>query len=151
MAAAELSRQEIIRKPPRQVYHSIVTEQGSYQMDIAFARYADSPRYIAANGGMSCMLVAVDVATRYAYAEPMSGKDWSEVCRAFDVIWHAARAAHVSFHTVTTDDGSEFTNQHWQQLLRARGVRQFIKEPGDRFSLGVVDRVIRTIKTWLED
>jgi hypothetical protein len=89
----------------------------------------------------------------------MTGKDWIEVSRAFNIIWQAistrdassVQARVMPFHTVTTDDGPEFTNQHWQQLLRERGIRQFIKEPGDRFSLGVIDRVTRTIKTWLED
>jgi hypothetical protein len=121
-------------------------------MDIAFVKYSHSKRYKDANAGMTCMLVAIEIATRYAYVVPMEGKSIPEVKRAFEAMWQSAvEEDGLEMNTITTDDGSEFTNHSWDELLSVRGVKQYIKEPGDRFSLGVIDRFTRTLKTWLED
>jgi len=57
--ALEQSKRELVRQPPHRVYHSIVAEPGSYQLDIAFVKYSHSKRYKEANDGMTCMLVAI--------------------------------------------------------------------------------------------
>lgn len=163
-AASAASRRQLTRKPARRIFHSIVANQHDYQIDIAFMPYAESAQYRAVNAGHTAMLIAIETATRYAYAEPMRGKSATEVLRAFDVIWRQAESdaggkqqlggmsyGSAPMNSITTDDGSEFTNAQWQYMLDERGVRQFIKEPGDRFSLAVIDRAIGVIKTWLED
>jgi len=121
-------------------------------------QYEQSRQYIKANHGMRCMLVAIEVATRYGYAVPMPSKSATSVLDAFETFYSQAETNQVEaestlspIQTLTTDDGNEFTNVRWQQLMQDRGIHQFIKEPGNRFGLAVVDRFIRTLKTWLED
>ncbi len=156
--AMQASRRQLTRKPARRMFHTIVARRGEFQLDIAFMQYEQSRRYIEANHGMRCMLVAIEVATRYGYAVPMPNKSASSVLVAFETFYSQAEAKQIEaesalspVQTLTTDDGSEFTNTQWQQLMQDRGIRQFIKEPGNRFGLAVVDRFIRTLKTWLED
>jgi len=152
------SRKQLIKKPPKRIFHPIIAMRGMFQVDIAFMQYEQSKRYIEANHGMRCMLVAIEIATRYGYAVPMPDKSSESVVEAFKTIYHQAEAQQIEsesvispIQTVTTDDGSEFTNQAWKDLMQSLGIMHYIKEPDDRFSLGVIDRFIRTLKTWIED
>jgi len=158
MDALAASVKHLIRKQPRRVFHTIAARRGEFQVDIAFMQYEQSPKYIEANHGMRCMLVAIEVATRYGYAVPMSDKTASTVVEALETIYHQAEANQLESESilspiqiVTTDDGNEFTNAQWKEFLDDHGIREYTKEPDNRFGLAVVDRFILTLKTWLED
>jgi hypothetical protein len=103
------------------------------------------------NQGYSCVLLAVEVPTRFAYAVPMKSKSTNDVRTAFQRIHRAIIERGLLFINLTTDDGTEFTNNEMQSYLNENHINHWIKEPTDRYSLGVIDRLCRTLKTWITD
>ena len=145
------SKKQLLQQPGKRVFHTIVARPGDYQMDIAFMKYSESPKYLKLNEGYSCLLLAVETATRYACASPMKSKEAKEVLDAFNRIAQGVSNEGRPILRLTTDDGKEFNNRIWDQRMDELNVKQYVKEPGDRYSLGVIDRLTRTLKTWIED
>lgn len=154
MAASEAlreSRKELLKKPGKRTFHSIVGFEGDYQADIMFFKYSDSPKYKKLNDGYICILLVVEIPTRYAFAVPMKSKGDKEVVDAFEQIWEEIDQNGYPFLKLTTDKGKEFNNDLWDNKMRELNIKQLVKEPGDRYSLGIIDRLCRTLKTWIED
>lgn len=142
---------QITSKPPRRAFASITSELGDYQGDIAFMRFSESAKYRAKNDGMTCILIVIETASRYAYAVPMQNKEAHTVVKTFSAIYMQVRNQWRYINRLTTDDGHEFNNREWDALMRDCLIKQYVKEPGDRFSLGIIDRFTRTFKTMIED
>lgn len=152
------SKYDLVKKPSRRVFSSIRGTEGSYQCDIAFVQYSESPKMRKINGGKTCFLVVVEIPTRYAYVVPLAGKGQEEVSDAFakvymDVVDHGSL-----FLQLTHDDGSEFDNVAWNRTIKELPksmllppIQEFVKEPGDRYSLGTIDSLTRTLKRFIED
>lgn len=147
----QATAKQITSKPPRRVFASITSELGDYQADIAFMRFSESAKYRAKNDGMTCILIVIETASRYAYALPMKNKEAQTVIDAFSAIYLQVRDQWRYITNLTTDNGHEFNNQAWDALMRDCQIKQYVKEPGDRYSLGIIDRFTRTIKTMIED
>jgi hypothetical protein len=66
------SKAEIKKRPGRRMFHSIVANIGDYACDIVFMQYGSSDEMRKANklpnGHATCMLVVIELPTRYAYA-----------------------------------------------------------------------------------
>jgi len=149
----EESLKELVKRPPRRKFHTIRAKPGVFQVDIAFLKYGDSKKYRKENQGHSCLLMAVEIATRRAYISAMKGKSAAEVLDAFERILTGIERDGTVVTAITTDEGSEFHNAQWDRFLASQipPIVQHRKEALDRFSLGIIDRFTRTIKEMIED
>lgn len=148
----EESRKQVARKPPaKRVFHPIIGKRGDYQIDIMFLKYSDSVQYKRINDNNTCILLMVEVPTRYAYCTPMKSKEKHNVIDAFNESVNTIHEDQQEIKRITSDDGREFNNKEWDSMIAESGIQQFVKEPGDRYSLGIVDRLCRTLKEWIEE
>lgn len=146
------SRAEIIKRPPARRFASTVAYDGEYQCDIMFLPYADSADYVKANDGYTCLLLVLEIMTRFAYARPMRGKSGAEVLAAFTfVVDHVRNVEKREFIQIFHDEGSEFCNHAFVEYLQTAGIKQRIKDPADKYSLGSVNSLCRTLRRWIED
>ena len=145
------SKRDVLKRPPKRIFHSILGHEGDYQVDIMFMRHKDSAKYKRINKGFTCVLLAVEVPTRFAYAVPMKTKTAKEVIDSFNKIYNAIEENGKFLLNITTDDGTEFKNRAFQALLHERGIGHYVKEPDDRYSLGIIDHLCRTLKEWIAD
>lgn len=94
--------------------------------------------------------MAVEIPTRYAYAVKLKTKGANEICEAFQKIYDDITNNNRLILKVESDEGREFTINQFTELLESLDIRHQIKEPGDRYSLGIIDRLCRTLKEWIE-
>lgn len=157
--ALAASKAEVRKRPPRRIFHSIVAPEASYMADIMFMQYSESPKYRKINDGMTCALVLIETATRYAYATPMTGKDSAEVCRAFEGIYEQIRRDVPSepMTDLRVDEGSEFNNHEFNAMLQRLGdthgapIARHFKRSGDRHSMASIDSLMSVLKRWIEN
>lgn len=92
------------------------------------------------NGGITYVLVAIDIFSRYLFVEPLKTKNGKEVAKAFASIFAKGNKPF----KIRTDKGSEFTNRIVQQLFKSKGVEHFVtqNEPKANYA----ERVIKTLK-----
>ena len=148
--ALEESRKQVIRKPGRRTFHTVIGRPGDYQADILFIKYGPEQRHN--NDGNTCMLALIEVPTRYAYLCPLHTKGADDVVEGFKHIFReVVNDEGFEVIRVTTDDGKEFNNTKWDKLMQDLQIEQYVKEAGDRYTLSIIDRFTRTIKTWIED
>lgn len=147
----QVSKKDVIKRPGRRIHHSIHGYEGDYQIDIMFLKYKYSAKYKRINHGYTCILLAVEVPTRFCYAVPMKSKSATEVVDSFKKIHHAVINEGKIMLNITSDEGSEFNNSEWDAVMRELSISQYVKEPGDRFSMGIIDRLCLTLKEWIFD
>ena len=92
------------------------------------------------NGGVTYILVTIDIFSRYLFVQPLKSKHGKEVVKAFANIF---AKGHQPFK-IRTDKGTEFTNRTVQQFFRKNGVEHFVtqNEPKANYA----ERVIKTLK-----
>lgn len=84
-------------------------------------------------------LVIIDIYSRYLWVIPIKKKTGTDVLEGF-------KKAGIKPRQITSDSGSEFLNSTFQQYLKKIGTEHRTVKIGDHNSLGIVDRVIRTIR-----
>jgi hypothetical protein len=145
------SKAEVTKKPPKRVFHAIRGSEGDYQCDICFMKFSQSAKYKKLNQGFTCLLLCCEVPTRFAFAVAMKDKTPQQVIPAFKKVYNSVIEDGKIFQNLTTDAGSEFNNAEWDQMLDDLKITQYVKEPSDRYSLGIIDRMTRSIKEWVTD
>jgi transposase InsO family protein len=93
------------------------------------------------NGGVRFLLVAVDVFSKYAYAQPLISKHGKTVASAFQRI--LSKSNHP--RQLRTDQGSEYKNVHFKRLMKKYNINHYTTLEGD-IKTGVAERFNRTIK-----
>jgi len=88
-------------------------------------------------------LVVIDVFTRKAYAQAMTSKEGTSALHAFSAI---ANEHENGPEKLITDNGSEFTNKKFQDFLTVNNILHETNEPQYHSTLGLIDRLCRTIK-----
>ena len=78
------------------------------------------------NKGYSYIMVAIDVFSRYAFAEAIKSKQGKDVTEAFKSMIKERRPLNVQ-----TDKGKEFLNKHFKNLLKETGITFFTGENSD--------------------
>ncbi|XP_014213090.1 uncharacterized protein F54H12.2-like [Copidosoma floridanum] len=73
------------------------------------------------NIGMSYILVAIDILSKFVWAHPLCDKTCSEVTTAFKKILNNKHYRYPK--TVQTDQGKEFLGSEFQQLLKHNGIK----------------------------
>lgn len=94
------------------------------------------------NRGYAYGLVMIDIYSRYAEIIPIKYKTADEVLEAF-------RKINIRPEIIRSDNGSEFTNNKFQDYLIKKDIKHYTNEIGDHRYLGIVDRFIRTIRDHL--
>lgn len=91
------------------------------------------------------ILIAIDVFSKMAYAEPLLNKTGVEVTKAMDcIIRRIFRHTNRSIKNIQSDDGKEFFNSSMKRLFEKYRINHY-----SSFSFlksSIVERVIRTIK-----
>ena len=81
------------------------------------------------NKGYSYIMVAIDVFSRYAFAEAIKSKEGKSVTKAFKTMIKERCPLYVQ-----TDKGKEFLNKHFKDLMKERGITFFTGENSDVIS-----------------
>ena len=96
------------------------------------------------NSGFSYILVAIDVFSRYAFAQPVRTKGGDDVVEAFKLMTKERKC-----HLLQSDKGMEFRNSKFIQYLSQKGISLFHSE-NDDIKCALVERLNRTLqdKLW---
>ncbi|GMF38427.1 unnamed protein product [Phytophthora lilii] len=87
------------------------------------------------------LLTVVNINSRIGYADLIPNKQADTVLKAIK--------AFVKMHhprVITSDNGSEFMNQHIQTYFKKVKITHFNNEPGEHSTMGKIERFNRTIK-----
>ena len=130
-------------------FHHIIAHfpRNNFQADLL-----DLQKYKGVNRGYRYILVVIDVYSRYAWLIPLKSKGAHEVANAFVELFDSKEDP--SFppnqpRDLTTDSGSEFINKILGAILKKRGIKHFTSEPASHNQLGLVERMNKTIRTFL--
>ena len=107
-----------------------------WQLDLA-----DVQSLMQYNDGYRYLLVCIDVFSKYAWMVPVKSKTGPALVEAFKVILTSGRKPE----KIMTDQGTEFFNKHFQNLLKSENIQHF--NTFNETKASVVERVIRTFKS----
>lgn len=111
-------------------------ENNNWQMDLS-----DMTEYSNKNSGYKYILLAVDVFTRKAYAEPLKNKAEKTVTEAFNKMVDGSKP-----EKILSDNGSEFINKEFVANAKSKNIELSNAQVGDHHALGIIDRLTRTLK-----
>lgn len=136
-----LSRQDAytLHRPVRHVFprrKTVVRARDSqWQTDLivlpALSRHNDNYKYI---------LVAIDVLSRYAFAEPLKTKSGKNVVAGFSKILTRSKRKPLKLQS---DDGKEYLNRKFQAFLKEKNIIHFTTSSDTKSALA--ERLIRTL------
>ena len=87
-------------------------------------------------------ILCIDVFTRRGYAQSLKSKSKSSVRDGFDAIF---QKLNIQVRLIISDSGKEFLNRDVQDLFKQLKIRHATVEVGNHNSLGIIDRLSRTI------
>jgi hypothetical protein len=139
-----ISKQNVsqIHKPVLNIKSNLLSivafsENEDWQIDLL-----DYSKYKKSNKNYSWILIAVDVFSRKAYAQPCQKKTPSDILNAF-------LEMKVKPKIVTHDDGKEYKGV-FNQYLEKEGIINRVINSKFHHTLGIVDRFSRTLKNIIE-
>ena len=128
-----------LHRPARKTFETRRVEV--YGVDSQWqADLADMQRLSRINKGYKYLLTCIDVFSKFAWVEPVKNKTGPEVTRAFERILATGRYPL----KLQTDEGKEFENSTFQNLLKSKGINFFTVKSSKKAS--VVERFNRTLK-----
>ncbi|PFX12177.1 putative uncharacterized transposon-derived protein F54H12.3 [Stylophora pistillata] len=95
------------------------------------------------NKGYRFILTVIDVLSKHAWAEPLKRKTGKEVTEAFQRVLRKAQGRRPL--QLQTDDGKEFYNRTFQDLMKRRDIRHFSTKGDTKGS--IIERFNRTLKS----
>ena len=113
----------------------------NWQLDIF-----DLQRYVKSNDGYKYLLVAVDVFSRKAFAQPMDMKDGVTCAGSFEDM---INKSGVKPRSILSDNEAAFLTQPFQTVLDKHRIALNQNVVGDHHALGIIDNFARRIKTIL--
>jgi len=130
-----------------QLHHKPVKKIKAHMIAFHFnekwiADLSDMSNFSSKNNGYKWILFVIDVFTRKLNAKKIKNKSSSSVLDAFKSI---VNEWGIPLYLLS-DNGSEFTNDLFQQYLESNNIYHSTVDPGYHKSLGIIDRVTRTIK-----
>ena len=125
-------------------FHPIVGPLGTWQMDLMFF-----DQYSTINSHFGVFLVCIEINTRFLQVIPLKSKDQFEVLRVFSEFYMEA-PDDLTPQNILSDNGTEFKNGTLQAIEDELTINHFYAEPEDHRKLGMIDRVIRTMRTLIE-
>ena len=100
--------------------------------------------YANRNSGYRYILVVIDCYSKYVWTEPLKNKTAEVVSKAFK---NVLKNAKYSPKNLQTDNGTEFYNRNFSELMRRYNINHYSTFSTKKAA--IVERVIRTLKTWL--
>lgn len=128
------SRQKIFPRNKTLAFHI----DHNWQADIGFFISLKSK-----NKGYTCFLLAIDIVSRFVWAEPMKTKKGPETAKAFETI--LKRSFPRCPEKLQTDGGSEFFNKDFKTVMKKHSIHLYKTESDQKAA--VAERAIKTIKT----
>ena len=143
------------RLQPKQ-YNSITA---GYPGDILQIDLMDISNTSTVNKNFKYILTCVDIYSRYALAVPIKNKEASTVLKAMSKIIKEFRCSSTpvgteqvpclhprNIHNITSDDGSEFNNSKFKQLMTENNINHYITPANTPHKLAIVERFHRTLR-----
>lgn len=94
------------------------------------------------NDNKRCILVCIDVISRFAWVEPMRSKKGKDTAKAFLSILNRAHPRLPE--KLQTDKGTEFYNEHFKKVLNQFGIKLYSTESDKKAA--IAERCIKEIK-----
>jgi hypothetical protein len=130
-----LHRRAVHKFPRNPIIASYIDQQ--WQADLLFL-----PDLKIYNDNIVCSLVCIDIVSRYAWVETLANKS-GEITTA-GMLKILERAHPRKPTKLQTDDGTEFFNKSFQQLMKQRNIKHFSIKSDTKAA--IAERFIRTIK-----
>lgn len=134
-------RAYFMHKPAKQAFdrNPIVVSRmdEQWQADLLFL-----PELAPFNNNIFCHLLVIDILTRFLWIEPMRNKTGGECTSAFKTV--LTRASPRKPEKLQTDDGKEFFNSEFQNLMKRFNIDHFSTKSD--LKAAVAERAIKTIK-----
>ena len=112
-----------------------------FQLDIYYMQ-----KYHKKNKGYKYILASIDIFTRKLYCEPIKNKENDDVINALEKMFK--QLGSYPF-VITSDSDSTFLSNECQTYFEKHDINHTTVPVGDHASLGLIDRVARTLKTIL--
>lgn len=112
--------------------------------DLWQADLAEMQPYSKENNGNRYILMVIDCYSKYLWAKPLKTKTAEDVCFAMKNI---LKEATYSPKFIQTDFGTEFYNKRFSKLIKSYSIKHYSTYSTKKAA--IVERVIRTVKTWL--
>ena len=113
----------------------------SFTYEIMQVDLVDMSNLSSANKNYRYLLVCIDVFSRLAFVVPMKNKTSNTIVESFKEVLDLVEPT-----TINCDNGSEFINQSFKDLLIKRGITIAYGNVQDHHKLGIVDRFVRTLR-----
>ena len=97
-----------------------------WQMDLA-----DMQAHAKENDGYRYLLVCIDVFSKYVWVIPLKNKTGPALVTAFKEILESGRKPQ----KIQTDEGTEFFNKHFKDLMKAEEIQLYNTTPGQLFKI----------------
>ncbi len=111
-------------------------KNNKWQLDLS-----DMSAYSSKNRGYKYILLAIDIFSRKAFAEPLKTKSESDVTTAFIKMTKREKP-----ESIMSDKGSEFISTEFKKLADDKYINLQTTEVGDHNALGIIDTLTRTLK-----
>jgi hypothetical protein len=108
----------------------------NWQADILFLQDIAS-----FNDDKPCILICIDVVSRYAWVEPMKSKKGTDTAKAFENILIKAQRQP---EKLQTDKGTEFYNKDFRKVLKAHEISLYSTESDKKAA--IAERCIKEVK-----
>lgn len=130
---------QLFKKPKKIKHYYPIFGEHRYQ--ILQIDIADMSNIAKANKNYNYLFVAIDVFSRMLFVIPLKNKKTQTIIDAATEILDDTEPSMLN-----ADNGSEFTSAEFKKLLKDRGIDIQYAQVGDHFKLGLIDRVIRTLR-----
>ena len=130
---------QLFKKPKRIKHYFPIFAKHKYeilQMDLV-----DMSDISTANKNYKYLLIAIDVFSRLAFVVPMKNKFTSTIIESTKDILNVTKPT-----IINVDQGSEFISHEFKKLIKDRDIEINYVDVGDHHKLGIVDRLVRTIR-----
>jgi hypothetical protein len=96
------------------------------------------------------ILLVINITTRKLYGRILKNKTSRSVDAAFESILEQVKAEEKPFAVVECDPGSEFVSKSFASLCKRNNVELVLTQAGNKRAMAVVERVNRTLRTFIE-
>ena len=125
-----------IRKP--KIFNTI---KASFVGDVTQADLMDVSYNSTVNNNIKYLLTFIDVYSRYVYIKPVRNKEMKTITDAMQDI-----LKNIKVKNLTTDDGSEFNNKIFKDLMTKKAITHYITPANTPNKLAIIERFHRTLR-----
>ena len=127
-----------LHKPARRNFErsKVIVPGPNYQFQMDLSDICNIKEH---NDDIRYLLTCIDVFSKYAWAIPIKNKSGDEIVTAYAKITKTPKV-------IQTDEGKEFLNKKFQNLLKEKNIR-FFTSKNRQIKCSIVERFNRTLKT----